>query len=51
MLDEFELGDKDVEVTKYICCMKGEGAVDHSKVTKWLKKFHSGCKNLDDQSN
>ena len=28
---------------------KGEGTVDHHIVTKLLKKFGPGCKNLDDQ--
>ncbi len=31
--------------------MKFEDAVNHGTiVTGWLKKFHSGCKNLDDQA-
>ena len=30
--------------------MKGEGRLDHSLVTTWLKKFHSGCLNLDNQA-
>ena len=30
---------------KIFCCAEGEGAVDHSKVTRCLKKFCSGCKN------
>ena len=34
---------------KNICCTRGEGAVDHSTVTRWLKKFHFSCKNFDDQ--
>ena len=32
-----------------IFCVKGEGAVDRNKVTKWYKKFYSCCKNLDNQ--
>ena len=32
------------------CCPKGEGIVDHSIVTRWFKKFHLNCKNLDDQA-
>ena len=30
--------------------MKGEGAVDHSTVTRWFEKFCLGYKNLDDQA-
>ena len=37
------------KITKNICCAKGEGAVDHNTVTRWFKKFHSGCKNINDQ--
>ena len=50
MLYESELGNNAAEATKTICCAKGEGAVDDSTVTRWLKKFCSGCKNLDDQT-
>ena len=28
---------------KNICCVKGEGAVDHSTVSRWFKKFHLHC--------
>ena len=34
-----------VEATKSYA--KGEDTVDHGRVTRWLKKFHSGYKNLD----
>ena len=47
MLYKFTLGHNVVEVSKNICCVKAEGVVDHSTVTWWLKKFHSGCKNVD----
>ena len=50
MLYKFELGHNIVEATKKICCAKGEGAVDHSKVARWFKKFYLGCKNFDDQA-
>ena len=30
--------------------MKSDGAVDHSTVTKWSKKFHSSCMYLDNQA-
>ena len=39
MLYKCELGHIAMEVTKNICCVKGEGAVDHSTITKWLKNF------------
>ena len=29
---------------------KNDGAVDHSTISKWLKKFRSGCKNLIEQA-
>ena len=35
-----------METTKNICYMKGDLTI----VTKWCKKFHSGCKNLDIQA-
>ena len=39
------------EVTKNICCVKGEeGLVDHNTKTRWFKKFLLSCKNLDDQA-
>ena len=38
MLYEFELGNNRAETTKSICCVKGEGAVDHSTVIRRLKK-------------
>ena len=36
--------------TKNIFSVKGEGAVDHSKVTRWFKKFCLGCKTLDNSA-
>ena len=39
MLYELKLGHNAVRTTKNIYCAKGEGIVDHSTVTKWLKKF------------
>ena len=47
MLYKFKLGYNAEEVSKNIYCMKGEGTLDHSTVTKWLKKFCSGWKNLN----
>ena len=35
----FKLGYNAMEETKNICCVKCEGAVDHSSLTRWLKKF------------
>ena len=37
-----------VEAAKNICCVKGEGAVDDSTVTRWFKTFCSSCKALTD---
>ena len=46
MLYKFELDHNTVvETTKNICYIKGEGAIDHSTVTRWFKKFFLGCKN------
>ena len=39
-----------MEAIKNFCYVKGEGAVNHSLVTKCLKKFCLGCKKLDDQA-
>ena len=50
MLYKSELGHNTAEVTKNIGCVKGEGTVDHSTVTRWFKKFCLDSKNLDDQS-
>ena len=50
MPHKFELGHNVKETTKNICCAKGEGTVDHTTITRWFKKFCSGCKNLDDQT-
>ena len=37
MIYKFELGHNAVEANKSICCVKGGGAVDHSRVTRyWL---------------
>ena len=43
----FELGDNTTETTQTIFCAKGEDAVNHSRVTRWLEKLRSGCKNFD----
>ena len=44
MLYKFKLSHNTAEATKNICYAKDEGTVDHSTVTKWFKKFYSGCK-------
>ena len=44
MLCKFKL-----DVTKNIFCSKGEETVNPSAITRWLMKFHSGWKKLDDQ--
>ena len=36
--------------SKTLVVQKGEGSVDHNTVTRWLKKFGSDCKNLDNQA-
>ena len=46
-LYEFALGHNTAKATKNICCSKGEGAVDHNTITRGLKKFWSGFKNLN----
>ena len=38
-----------MKATRNFCYMKGEGPVDYNTVARWLKKFRSSCKNLDDQ--
>ena len=50
MLYKFNLGYSATKATKNISCIKAEGTVDHGTVTKWFKKFHLGCKNLDNQA-
>ena len=47
-LYEFELGHNATEATKNIC-VKSEGTVDHSTVTRWIKKFYLGWMNPNDQ--
>ena len=47
MLYKFELGHSTMETSKDNCCTKGEATVDHSTLTRWFRKFCSGCKNLD----
>ena len=50
MLYNSEQGHNAVEADKNICCVKSEGAVDHSIVTRWLKKCHSTCKTPNNQA-
>ena len=50
LLYEFELGHNAVKAIKNICCAKVEGAVNHTTVTRWFKKFCFDCKNLDYQA-
>ena len=44
---EFNLDHNVTKATKNIYCVEDEGAVDHSTVTRWFKKFCSGCKNIN----
>ena len=50
ILYKFQLVHNTTEMTKNICCVKGEGKVDHSTVNRGLKKFRSSSKNIDDQA-
>ena len=50
MLHKFGLGHNADKATKNVCSAKGEGAVYHSKINRWSKKFCSGCKTSDDQT-
>ena len=45
MLLEFEVGNNTTTATTNIGCVKSEGAVYHSTVTRWLNKLHSDYKN------
>ena len=47
ILYKFELGHNTSQASKNICCIKSDDAGDHSTVTRWLKKFCLGCKNLN----
>ena len=47
MLYDFEQRHNAAEESKNIGCAKCVGAVDHSTITRWPKKFLSGCKDLD----
>ena len=47
MIYEFEPDHNAMEETKNICCAKDESAVNHRTVTRWLKKFYAGSKNLE----
>ena len=49
-LYRFELDHISAEAIKYVCFVKREGTVDHSIVTRLLKKFHLGFKNFNDQA-
>jgi len=50
MIYELEQNHNVLEATKSFCCAKGEGAVDHSTVNRWFKKYHSTCRNFDDHA-
>ena len=39
-----------MEATKNTYCVKGEGIVELSTLTRWFKKFHSCWKNLKHQA-
>ena len=44
------MGHTAAEVTKDICGEISKGAIDQNTATRWVKKFHSGCKNLNNQA-
>ena len=50
LLYKFKLYYNSAEATKNSCCRKGKDSVIHNTVTRWFKKFHSSCKNLDNQA-
>ena len=50
MIYEFEVGHYTVEATKNICCAKSGRVLNHKIITRLLKKFRSGYKNLTDQA-
>ena len=49
MLYKFKQGHNTSEPTKNICCVLGEGTVDHSTMTRSFQKFWAGYNNLNDQ--
>ena len=49
MLYKFKLG-YNMEATKNISCVKGEGAFDHNTLTRWFNKFYLDCKYLNNLS-
>ena len=46
MLYDFEMEYNSLEAAKTFVERKGNGEVDHSSVTRLLKNFRSGCKNI-----
>ena len=49
MLSKFKLGYDAVKATKNICCVKDEGAVDHSnqmdkEISLWMQEFQQSDK-------
>ena len=46
----FKLGHNVREATKNIYFEKGDSTVDHRTVSRWFKKFRTGCKNIDGQA-
>ena len=50
MLYNFELSHNSTRVTKNIYYAKGESVFYHSRVTRRLKKYHLGGKNLNNQT-
>ena len=50
ILHKFKIGHNAAEAIKNNSCVKGKRAVNHSTVTRWFKKFCSGCKKIDHQA-
>ena len=50
MLYTLELGHNTMDAIENICCVKGEGTVEHSTVSRSFKKICLGYKYLDDQA-
>ena len=50
ILYEFELVHNTMKITQSVCGAKGEGAIDHSTMTRWFKKFRLCYKVVDNQT-
>ena len=48
MLYKLKLANNAAETTKFICCTKDEGIIDHCTVRRSFEKFHLCCNKLND---